>query len=90
MAEFLKNFDFARHVGKFKIKFFDLGLSETLDENGFGSNSNSGTPFYSSPEQLRGGFSTANSDMWSIGVIYYQLLTGKLPFIGPTRELLIK
>ncbi len=56
MAEFLKNFDFARHVGKFKLKFFDLGLSETLDENGFASTSDSGTPFYSSPEQLRGGF----------------------------------
>jgi hypothetical protein len=41
---------------KFKFKFIDLGLSETLDENGFASISTSGTPFYSSPEQLRGGF----------------------------------
>jgi serine/threonine protein kinase len=90
MAEFLKNFDFARQGGEFKLKFFDLRLSKTLDENGFASTSDSETPFYSSPEQLRGGFSTANSDMWSIGVIYYQLLTGKLPFIGPTRELLIE
>jgi serine/threonine protein kinase len=67
-----------------------LGLSESLDENGFASTSTDGTRFYSSPEQLRGGFQTANSDMWSIGVIYYQLLNGKLPFIGPTRELLIE
>jgi serine/threonine protein kinase len=50
MAEYLKNFDFAKHAGKFKFKFFDLGLSETLDENGFASTSDSGTPFYSSPE----------------------------------------
>ncbi len=90
MAEFLKRFDFTSNDGNFKFKLIDLGLSETLDENGFASTSTDGTPFYSSPEQLRGGFQTAHSDMWSIGVIYYQLLAGKLPFIGPTRELLVK
>ncbi len=56
MAEFLKSFDFTSNDRNFKFKLIDLGLSETLDENGFGSTSNSGTPFYSSPEQLRGGF----------------------------------
>ena len=55
-AEFLKNFDFVKNEGSYKIKFFDLGMSETVDENGFGSTSKTGTPFYSSPEQLRGGF----------------------------------
>lgn len=44
--------------GTFKVKFFDLGLSETVDKYGFGSKSQSGTPEYSSPEQLRGGFQT--------------------------------
>ena len=57
-------------------KFFDLGFSELVDKNGFGSNSTSGTPLYSSPEQLRGGFQTHNSDMFSIGCIFYELLTG--------------
>jgi serine/threonine protein kinase len=56
MAQFLKSFDFTLNDGKFKFKFVDLGLSEKLDENGFASTSESGTPFYSSPEQLRGGF----------------------------------
>jgi serine/threonine protein kinase len=50
----------------------------------------SGTPFYSSPEQLRGGFQTRNSDSWSIGCIFYQLLNGRLPFKGPKREDLIE
>ncbi len=88
-AEFFRNFDFVKNDGTYRILFFDLGYSETLDENGFGSTSKSGTPAYSSPEQLRGGFQTPNSDMWSIGVIYYKLLTGRLPFLGHTRELVI-
>jgi serine/threonine protein kinase len=81
-AKFFKDFDFNENNGTYRIKFFDLGLSETLDENEFGSSSKSGTPVYSSPEQLRGGFQTPNSDMWSIGVIYYRILTGRLPFMG--------
>ncbi len=56
MEEFLKSFDFTLNDGNFKFKLIDLGLSETLDENGFASTSDSGTRFYSSPEQLRGGF----------------------------------
>jgi serine/threonine protein kinase len=56
MAEFLKSFDFTLNDGNFKFKLIDFGLSEAFDENGFGSTSESGTPFYSSPEQLRGGF----------------------------------
>jgi len=44
------NFDFVSGEGKYHIKFFDLGFSELTDENGFGSNSKSGTPVYSSPE----------------------------------------
>lgn len=57
-ADFLSNFDFVRGEGTFKVKFFDLELSETVDEHGFGSKSKSGTPVYSSPEQLRGEFQT--------------------------------
>ncbi len=53
--EFLLNFKFATDP-TYQVEFFDLGYSDTLDENGFGSASKSGTPAYSSPEQLRGGF----------------------------------
>jgi serine/threonine protein kinase len=76
----LKKFDFDANDGTYNIKFFDLGFSDLADENGFGSNSNSGTFIYSSPEQLRGGFQTHHSDMYSIGCIFYQLLTGCVPF----------
>ncbi len=55
-AEFLTDFDFIKNEGAYQIKFFDLGMSESVNKDGFGSNSQSGTPAYSSPEQLRGGF----------------------------------
>ena len=50
VAEFINIFDFASNLDKYHVKFFDLGFSETVDENGFGTTSKSGTPVYSSPE----------------------------------------
>ena len=44
------NFDFVANDGAFHVKYFDLGLSEWTDKNGFGSDSTSGTPAFSSPE----------------------------------------
>lgn len=47
---FLKDFDFIKNEGTYKIKFLDFGMSETVNDDGFGSTSRSGTPVYSSPE----------------------------------------
>jgi hypothetical protein len=46
------NFDFSAIVnqGKYHVKFFDFGLSDFSDKNGFGSAEITGTPVYSSPE----------------------------------------
>ena len=43
-----------------------------------------GTIFYLSPEQVSGGVLTTASDIHSLGVIFYEMLTGVKPFIGET------
>jgi serine/threonine-protein kinase len=50
-----------------------------------------GTPQYLSPEQLQGGEVDARADIYSAGIVLYEIFTGELPFTAPTAmELMMK
>src|SRR5262249_26836995 len=60
-------------------KLSDLGLSRLLDSNEL-AHTTSGTLYYMSPELLGEEGASLNSDIWSVGVTLYEMLTGRLPF----------
>jgi protein-serine/threonine kinase len=66
-----------------RIKIIDFGLSNHLDQNdtlGNDFTGPKGTPYYIAPEQLCGVRNCMQSDIYSLGVILFEMLTGTLPF----------
>ena len=70
----------------------DFGLARPvrIESGTTGAASLSGTPAYMSPEQVRGEPVTAASDIYALGLVLYQMLTGRLPFGGPLPQLASK
>ena len=65
------------------VKITDFGIATTLNATSYTqTNSVMGTVHYLSPEQARGGGATKKSDIYSLGIVLYELLTGELPFSG--------
>src|SRR6185369_5475057 len=71
-----------------EILIMDFGLAAVADHLE-GIEARNGTPAYMSPEQLRGAEVTARSDIYALGLVLYELFTGKRPFDAKTVPQLI-
>lgn len=66
-----------------KVKVTDFGIAKAASSNTITSNV-MGSVHYTSPEQARGGYSDEKSDVYSLGITMFEMLTGRVPFNGET------
>lgn len=66
-----------------RVKVTDFGIAKAATSNTITSNV-MGSVHYTSPEQARGGYSDAKSDIYSLGISLFEMLTGRVPFNGDT------
>lgn len=64
-----------------KVKVTDFGIARAASANTINSNA-MGSVHYISPEQARGGYIDEKSDIYSLGITLYEMITGKVPFEG--------
>lgn len=67
------------------VKLADFGWA-TYQKNGEARSSISGTPLYMSPEMINNTGHETSHDLWNLGVLIYELLSGELPFAGATEK----
>jgi serine/threonine protein kinase len=68
------------------VRLLDFGLAQ---RHGAQSNRVDATPHYAAPERVQGGVATEATDIYALGVLGYQLLSGRLPFDGTLTEILM-
>ncbi len=64
-----------------KVKVTDFGIAKAASSNTITSNA-MGSVHYISPEQARGGYSDERSDIYSLGITMYEMLSGRVPYSG--------
>lgn len=69
-----------------RIVLMDFGAGRAVEENGQGGGGLAGTPIYMAPEVLAGEQASVRSDMYSVGVLLYYLVTGRHPIEGRTLD----
>ncbi len=72
------------------VKILDFGLAKLASQSSLTrTGSTPGTAFYMSPEQVKGAKIDNRTDIWSLGVAFYEMVTGRLPFRGEYEQAII-
>jgi len=73
------------------VYLMDFGLAVTTTESDMNLSKGMvlGTPYYVSPEQVKGESLDQRTDIYALGIILYELLTSKLPFTGDTYDVVV-
>jgi tRNA A-37 threonylcarbamoyl transferase component Bud32 len=75
-----------------RVKLMDFGIAKDLGKSGMTvTGTFMGSPSYMSPEQIRGRDIDLRSDLYSLSVLFYEIVTGRLPFTGSsTHDVVLK
>jgi serine/threonine protein kinase len=73
------------------VALIDFGISRAMhgDQSAANPEAISGTPYYMSPEQVRGERTDERTDLYALGVILYQMLTGEKLYVGETTRAIL-